>query len=433
MPGRRLELRWPVAGVVRRPAYAAASDARATAHGGSVPAYSSPWAVNCRPVDSLLSRLRGGSRPTLSYGAGTVAIVPVSVSGSTIQVHNPVTDALVTLTASSGSLPTGVTAGIVYRTRVLLYGGSNAVYASRAGDITDWDYSPTPTDNGRPGVFQLAESREIGETPTVLIPHKDQYLLGATAGSLWSIEGDVLGGRMQNRSRDIGCVGPTAWTKVGNDVLFLSDDGLYSVAANGEGLTALSRDKVPEELLDCASNALLAYNHVERGVYIFLPSEDYHWFYDFNFGGFWPFTTAIVPNQAAIIEDGLTMAASGTPVVVGGAEVITSHVLFGPIRLSSTMNTGQVVKLQGNMATGSADVTWSIIRGDTAELASERAVSAVGGDSSMVAATGTFSAGRSHVIHPRVRAPWIVLWLTSDDAWAYELISLELIDSGLWR
>ena len=419
------ELHFPLAGVNRRLDYGAALPVKGP--------YPTPWAVNCRPQDVFERRLRGGSRPGLALGTGTITIPSVVCSQNRVQVYDPPTRTMVSVSATSGSLPDAFILGTIYRGRLLLGGADNVVYASRKGNVGDWDYSAVTSDSARPTFFQLSEDREIGRPATALIPDRDILMLAATAGSLWTIHGDPVTGTMRNVSRNVGCVGPAAWTMVDDTAVFLSAEGLYSCQASGEGLKPLSHDKVPDELRGASASTLLGYHHDERGVYIFSPGGNYHWFYDLTHGGFWPFTTNIVPNQAAIIDGGLVLALNGVPVTVGGSESITSHVLIGPLRTSGPTRMGRALKIQATIAAESGYVRWNIIGGDSAEQAAQRGVAAILGDSSHVGSSGTFSGGRSHLFYPRARSAWFVLWLSATSPWAYESVVLETVDAGMWR
>jgi len=194
-------------------------------------------------------------------------------------------------------------------------------------------------------------------------------------------------------------------------VYFLSEHGLYSVGADGSGLKPLSEDTIPEHLIGQDDSAcVLDYYHNDRGVYIHhLPTGP--WFYDTARGQFWPFSLS---------ETG-------------------SHLLLGPFYLGQENSYGRILNLQGNMAAGSADVTWRIVTGDTAEEAAANGKTAIeaavagSSYSSYVKASGTWSAGRSHMSYPRTRAIWCCLWLSSAGEWAYEAVAMTRTLSGTWR
>ena len=362
MPRKTFQLQFPSLGVVRRQALSQ-SDAR---YG-----HPTPWGVNTRLEDTLTNRLRGGSWTAIA----------------------------------AGSRPTE----IVYRDRLLTFNG-NAVTASRMGDHTDTSLSADVSDTMRAALFQFSEAGEVGGDVVALVPHKDSFLLGFTAGETWIQQGDPLTGQQRNVSREVGIIGADAWCVNHDTVFFLSSHGLYSVGANGSELKQLSEDKIPEELTGVSDAACtLTYNHADRGVYIHKTGVD--WFYDTERQQFWPFDTSTTD----------------------------SHVLMGPFRLGRPDSYGRVLNLHGVTAEGSADVTWALVTGDTAEVAAANGKlaieAALAGESysSYVASSGTWSAGRAHMAYPRNRAVWCCLWLSSDGTWAFEGVTMIALVSKEWR
>lgn len=306
----------------------------------------------------------------------------------------------------------------IYRDRMVQIDSTdtNAVTMSRQGDYDDYEYGKDVGDAGRAFFFQLSEAGEVGEAVTALVPHRDAFLLAATANTLWIVRGDpAAGGGLSNLSRNVGIVSSAAWAKVDESVVFLANDGIYMVQANGGFPVSLSEDRIPQELLDVDS-AVLGYSHDENGVYIFAATDETteSWFFDLVNKGFWPMDDA-------------------TP-----AE---SHLLIGPLPMAGPGSFGRVVSLHGALGLGSGEVTWRIVTGDTAEEAVENAKTAIGlyqaGSTAAAAAyaasSGTLTAGRSHMSYPRTRAVWIVIWLQAASQWAYEGIILETAQSGRWR
>lgn len=356
------EVRFPSMGVVRR---------RPQERVSSSPAYPTPWGVNVRLEDDLTNRLRGGSWTAIA----------------------------------AGSRP-----DLVYRDRLLSF-ADNAITATRQGDQTDTALSHDISDTARATLFQLAEAGDTGEDVVALAPHKDKFLVGWTAGELWLVQGDPTTGGMRNISRDIGIIGPDAWTVHHDTIYFLSSHGLYSIGADGSSLKALSEDSVPEDLTGVVDAACtLTYNHADRGVYIHLTSG-VDWFYDTARDGFWPFDTSTA----------------------------SSHVLLGPLRLSTANRLGLAQTIHGIMASSSTTVHWKLIVGETAEEASADGKTAItaalaGNDyQEYVSADGAWDAGRSKTGWPRTRGAWLVVWLSSAGSWAYEGVTLEAIPFGRIR
>jgi hypothetical protein len=357
------------------------------------------------------------------------------------------------LDATSGTVPASSSFGAVYRDRLFVSGDDNAIYISRQGDFLDWDYGADLEDAGAATVIQLSGASGLGKAPTALMPYQDRYCLAATATTLWVIRGDpVAGGGKRQVSPDVGVIGSRAWAEVEDAFIFLSNDGLYLVRADGTELKKLSGE-VPKELYETAvdTNTInLVYNHVRRGVHVFVKPDTppgTHWFYHLE-SGFWAdrfqsdheplaacrFGDAVVIGQA----DGYLREATGDN---DDGTNIESHVLLGPIRLAATADSSVLTELEGSLAQSSADVNWRIVIGDTANEAAESAKTAVttyiGGDQAggeaYADANGTFSADRNRRRHPRIRAPWFVIWLQSTGKWAFEWMTVRGIEGGRYR
>jgi hypothetical protein len=330
----------------------------------SAPAYGTPWAYNVRLEDSLTNRLRGGS---------WTAIDSVAKSDP------------------------------VYRDRAITFSG-NAITAARQGDSTDTDLSTDVSDVARPILFQLSEAGETGDDVVTVVPHKDSFLLCFTSGETWVLAGDPAIGTLRRVSNEVGIIAGDAWCVNHDTVYFLSSRGLYSMGADGSGLKPLSEDKIPEDLIDVDNDdCTLTYNHADRGVYIHL-TESPSWFYDAERDGFWPFDT----------------------------ETSDSHLLLGPLRIGGPTQFGLIRAIVGIMAASSGTVVWRIVTGNTAEEAAGNGKSAIeaalaGTDySQYVSAEGGWEEGRSNTSWPRVRAAWMVLWLSSSSDWSYESVVLEV-------
>ena len=363
MPRKTMNLQFPVAGVVRRVGLR-----DSTGGGGPFPAV---WSTNVRLEDSLTNRLRGGSFTGIAAGAR----------------------------------PTSR-----YRDRLLTF-STNAITATRMGDDTDTTLSADLSDTMRPALFQLSYGGATGGTVIALAPHKDNFLLAWTADETWVQQGDPHSGSRRRVSDEVGIIGADAWCMVEDVAYFMSSSGLYSVGADGSGLTAISEHKIPEDLTGVSDTALkLTYNHATRGVFI-TTTTGLDWMYDVGRQNFWPYDTAETD----------------------------SHVLFGPLQLGRANSFGRVLHLNGNIAASSADVTWRLVTGDTAEAAAANGKAAITASlaatsyESYVSAEGTWSAGRSNRAYPRTRAVFLVLWLSSEGSWAYESSSIEATLSGEWR
>lgn len=358
--------------------------------------YTSPWSLNVRTED-FQKRLRGGSwtPPAATATAGVVH------SGGYV-------------VATPGNTAPGVSnnADCIYRDR-FVRPVSQAIWASRQGLYSDWKMSADLSDVGRPFVIQLSEAGELGGNVTALIPHKDAYLLAATSGSLWSVQGDpTADGRLQNISRDVGIVGARAWCRDHLDrYYFLSSRGLYTVGASGDGLQALSENVIPEQLTGVTDvNTVLEYDHATRSVRIYIPSAATNWLFETEQQAFWPFKVGY----------------SG------------SHVAMGPVRMNGGDTYGRLLRIHGITAAGSANVTWRVLVADTAEQVSVNAKAAIealvaGGTPSNIHSLGTWTAGVNHRSYPRARGLFMIILLSSAGNWGWEGSVCFMEPSGMWR
>lgn len=358
--------------------------------------YTCPWAINVRTEDSA-SRLRGGS------WTPTAASTPTGVIHSGGRV-----------VATPGSSAPGVAhaADCIYRDRYIRP-VNQAIFVSRQGAYTDWAMSADLSDSGRPFVMQLSEAGELGGNITALIPHKDGYLLAATSDSLWVVQGDpTVDGRLQCISREVGIIGARAWCRDHLDRYYLmSSDGLYTVSASGDGLQALSDEFVPEQLTGVTDvDTVLEYDHRIRSVAIHIPTAAVSWLYNIELQGFWPFKVGY----------------SG------------SHVAMGPVLLNDGATNGRLIRLHGITAASSANVTWRVLVGDTAEQVSANAKIAIetlvaGGTPSNIHSSGVWTAGVNHRSYPRARGMFMILLLSSSGTWGWEGAVCVTEPSGSWR
>lgn len=358
--------------------------------------YTCPWAVNVRTED-FTKRLRGGSWTPPDF---TVTVGVVHSGGYVV--------------ADPGSTAPGVSsnADCIYRDR-FIRPVSQAIYASRLGTYTDWSMASDISDLARPFVMQLSEAGELGGNVVALIPHKDAYLMAATSSSLWVVRGDpVADGGLQNISRDVGMVGPRAWCRDHLDrYYFLSSHGLYTVSASGDGLQALSEDLIPEQLTNVTDeDTVLEYDHATRSVRIYIPTAAVYWLFETERQAFWPF---IVGYEA-------------------------SHIAIGPLRMNDGETFGRLLRLHGITAASSANVTWRILVGETAEDVSAKAKTAIetlvaSGSPTNIHSSGTWTAGINHRSYPRARGLFMILLLSSAGTWGWEGAVCVTEPSGKFR
>lgn len=373
----------------------------------------------------------------------------VAVDGSSVLTMDSKSGAVDTLRATKGTVPTNSTFGAVYRDRLFLSGEDNAIYTSRQGDWTDWDFGQYFEDSGRAVAFQLSLSSAVGDVPTAMIAHNDRYLMCASRRSLWLIAGDPTTGTLQKISDHTGIVNSRAWVRVDDRLYFLAEDGLYRINMDGSGLTPLSEQNVPAELRDVAASTrvLMGYERDRRCIHIYVGSgREGHWNFEIPQEAFWPVRLQTDHVPAAICQhkgELILAGADGYARQVGGDDDdgsdIDSHVVLGPFRLGENGSFGRMDHLHGMTTSGSGDVTWRVVVGDTADEAGDKvkaAIAAANAGTSIaqyVHTSGTWGAGRSDNGYPRSRGVWCCLWLQSSSKWAYEGAVAKLAASGRWR
>ncbi len=501
MAGKHInrELRFPFAGVERT--------LRVHISGGSKETYPTPWSANVWPQDQIAKRFRGGSRAGLTkfnagdFGATISDMIPVQVGSASgteellvvlvdsafakvdssgtkstmssgpasgflvagdqkvyavastgVTVLDPKTGSTASLSASAGSLPASCTLGAVYRGRLFLAGYDNAIYASKAGDFTNWSFGVDKSDTRRAKPFQLANANIIGGQCTALVPYEDAFMLAATARTLWVIKGSPgLQGKLQQVSPHVGIVSSHAWCNTHSSVVFLAEDGVYQVQADGGKLSSIGRDHIPDELLDVDTSTTtvsMGYDHDARGVHIYLVTSgtDVHWFLDLQTQTFWPMELQAAHEPKAVCRYGgdlLLAGSDGYVRSVGGANddgtAIESHVLVGPIRLGSSGGAGYLRELAGDIAAGSGAVNWRVILSDTAEGAAADGKAAIeafqagSSYSSYVSYDGSWAAGWNRPVFPRRQAVWACVWLQSVAKWGYESMTLGTVAHKRWN
>jgi len=366
-----------------------------------------------------------------------------------LRVYDPVTGVINLVVATQGTIPTSQPLVCVYRDRIVLAGANHVWYASRQGDPSDWGFGADMGDEGKAVAGQVGDAGQFGDVITAIIPVRDEVLVFASENGLWVLRGDPATGRMEQISGEIGVIAPNAWAVSPDGMLtFLSNDGVYVWGAGSKAApTRFSEERTPNELRNIATTNTIsmAYDATGRGYHLFITPEadtGEHWWLDLEHRAMWPiaFQAGHQPTAAARLRgSGLSQ------VVMGGRDgylrrsdassgtddstAIESHLLIGPIHVAkSDVTDAMVAELHGMMA-ASGSVTWRLVMGDSAEDVTDRAVTGVlaavaGTTVSGVAATGTWGAGRSHVVRPRARGTWAVVWIEGSGRWAYEAVAM---------
>jgi hypothetical protein len=332
-------------------------------------------------------------------------------------------------------------------------------YASRSGDPKDWDFGADPGDTGKAVSGEAAEYKVIGDPLTAIIGWGDDYVLFACEESMWIMRGDPgLGSGLLNISKQIGIINRWAWCwGPSGEMLFLSRSGLFGMAPGGSVPQKLS-ESIPDELINIDAttySCLLSYDHERRGIWIFIVKEaaapssgdaEYYsesWFFSMEDRSFckdrYPYlhdpislaSFSILPAKGSQVllgcRDGYVRTLDDDESTDDGA-AITSRALLGPFMLGGSRDMrGILARIQGDLASGSGDVTYNVYTGESPQEAYNAFLA------SSVSATGTLSAGSNYAKRPAVGGVCAYVELTSTGRWALEQMLVEVMPRGRAR
>lgn len=358
-----------------------------------------------------------------------------------------------------GVMPLGCPLIARYRDRIFLGGAASdphVWYASRQADPHDWNVSDT--DSGAAIAGTAAGLGEIADPLTAIIAHTDDYLVFSSEKSMWLLRGDpAAGGSLDPISQRIGVLMRNAFCMTPDaTIVFLSNHGLYAIpsgsptTAGGSAYPVLLSAAVPKELTAVSAsqwNAAMAFDVVENGIHLFLTNQwgnGNHWWIDWSTKSFWPVghhtdhsPVALGVSVDSSIENSLVLLGGRDGYVrrydpnsiTDDGEAIESYVLYGPIQLGTSGQSGFLHELNARMGGTSGDVAWSVFCASTPEEAvrlASASESAVG--------SGTWTSGANY--SSRVRGYGSAAVIRVDgvtDRWSAESIDIMLAQAGILR
>lgn len=435
-------------------------------------AFATPYAVNVIGECSFGERKRGGSRPGLKiladvseqttgdwawpngdklcWSGADLSRIIFDVDRTIIAPDGSVLfdpHATFTVQAAKGAVPTGCTAMAKYRAR-LVVAKETMWYASRQGDITDFDYGGDGDDIGRAVAGNAALADAKGETITAIAAIEDQYLIVATNRSLRVLNGEPTSGEWSIASEYTGIVGRDAWCWDGNAFYFLGQKGMYALVP-GENVVKKVSGRLPEDLKGLDADAILVSDHDKIHIIANRGETPSDWIYEKEESALWPvsYPETMRPELGAMIVIGgynrvIFKCADGAwrypdddtgkdEGASSAADVpVASKVMIGPLRASARDDVdGMLAELTATMAEGSADVNINVYTAHSPEKAVANAKDAT------VTPNATFTVGEgwNRVWRPRTRGAWCVFVLSAEGRWAYESMTAVCKMTGRLR
>ena len=197
-----------------------------------------------------------------------------------------------------------------FNSRIALSGipsAANNWFVSRIGDPYDW--VPSVGTNGEGTVDALAGSSgskfgEVGENIKALIPVGSSGLMFGCQNSMSILTNDPVfsDATIRQVSRSVGCLGPRAFTKVGEmTVLVASPQGVFAINPNtfdiekGARATAGKLDRLFANTDFEDANVVMGYDEGRSIVFLCLsrrddPSASRIYAYDVDTGSWWPWS-----------------------------------------------------------------------------------------------------------------------------------------------
>jgi len=372
------------------------------------------------------------------------------IADSTLRRYSPSTGQVNTV----DNAPTGQPLVCIYQERIVLSGSDHMFYISAQADGTNWTADGDMNNMGRPTMGRVGEAGVIGEKILALHNYKDEALIFGCLDSVWVLYGNPVdnGSKKQCVSPFSGIISHQAMAVTPNGlVFFLTRAGLYSWQVGSQAEPApFSPFAIPEELLDVdtsTTDVLMEYDHRSRGVHLFLTPHTgvgSHWWISLDNKAFWavklnavhqPLSTAVISrgdfsNVLLGCSDGYIRVFDDDE-TTDDSEDLNSHLILGPFQVSGDGYDGLLNEIVSAVADDSGTLKFSIYTGETAEEAVDDAYAAI-----TTALAGT-PPSREETLrgraYPRVRGPWATIYISSDDAWAFESMHLFVKRTGRHR
>ncbi len=333
-----------------------------------------------------------------------------------------------------GEMPNKAYIGCAWRGRAVFAGNPehpHQWYMSRQGN--PWDYAYTSTDAQSAVAGGNADIGKIGEIVLTLASINRDYLMMGCASTVWLMEGDPMqGGNLNILDSSTGIFGANSWCYAGKyGVFFWGANGIYR-ADIPNTVECISEINLPSLINDrdadpSTHRITMGYDSIRGGITIAITKvsdgTNYNYYLDLKTGkfGFFPenypaecaaysmlFYSANSKDYRDLLlgsRDGYIMkfddSVKDDTLTDDSAQVINSHVSFGPIALGDTPGkegkiTNLSVETAGGGASGSQPDSDNILVKLWAENSAEKVIEKISGNTNPAFSKTISAPGRRH-------------------------------------
>jgi len=368
-------------------------------------------------------------------------------------------------TKSFGTMPEKAYIGCLYRGRTVLSGNPRYPYQwYMARQNNPWDWAYLANDSQAPVAGQDADAGQSGDIVRALIPYRDDYLIIGCSTSMWIMAGDpAIGGSLNAMDMTVGIFGPNSWCFDGEgNLYFWGTNGIYKTNVPGTP-KCISEVALPslveDETADPATYRItMAYDRVRSGIVICITKladgTNSNWWLDLRTQGFFhelypdecgAYSSFFYPSgnetqQGLLLgcKDGYIRVFDDDTVNdnVGPLdEAISSHIVFGPLKLGKDYGDEGVISglnltLAGGSSGGSKadsdDVTFNVFSALSAENIMEQLDA---GSSPRISGIVSITSQRGGISRQTVRGVYAGIKIENnnkDETWGMESISFNI-------
>lgn len=235
-----------------------------------------------REIDGSYARLGVGNEftPNVAMTSANIDEFVYVSDGGAIKRIDTMNRTIGPIVPVEGVPPDGVHIVSAWRGRLLAVRGEDPhnIYASKSGDVTDWEYGPDVPNALQAWVLNAGvPGGSIGRAIRCVIPWRDDILLIGTDSSIFELRGDPAdGGAVVILTESVGIWGQSSWcADPGGNVWFYGSGDVFRLAPGGSMPERAFGDRVRDFLLERNSAEYLIqmqWDTGRSGLWLFLVS-----------------------------------------------------------------------------------------------------------------------------------------------------------------